>query len=745
MNSKITALPHLFIPRTRASALKKPKRKPGGFPHYSQEEMEDYSEKLIDGLRTSIELDNTTIDLRSFVLRLTTKDELNATFFRQKLHALNLQWLNPTSSHTLIVALPKDKKEDFEKKIIEYGKSGALHSYLDDILKIDSISPTDRISTNVAVKKQQEEVKVDFNFYSGMNLEDYEKSIDYIRKEVGKDNILYRKTDDPQIPFIRVSTNVEVVKKIVASVPSIRKAEVVPSTITTVSSNKDVSEVTFEPASDSLSVIMVIDCGVNHDHPGIKNVLIMRKNYLNESTAEGVSTQDQDGHGTRVAGLAAYGMLSDSSLKRLTPSSKIGVAKIHDGFDNTPFEGILEKIIVDSLTHNIRIFSLTVMFEKPATEEVSRLAYTIDTLSRKYDVLFVISAGNILNYSIDEFSKLGLKYPEYFTHPNSRIFEGGEACCAITVGGIAQTENSNSIARKYQASPFTRSGPTSDGRLKPDLVHFAGNLTRSLDFSDDLGVVSLNNHLSNGLFSVGSGTSFSTPIVANLASQILQNYPKATANLIRALLIHSAEVKDEHRDIKEPRFVYGFGFPEKSSAIHSTRFSPTLIFEGEVMPDEMIDLLIPVPKEMSRSKGSKFMKITLSYDPPVSAQDQQLNYCNLDLTFKILRKSKSGGHTKISGNNKMWMTPYYRQIENNSVKKDTLQWEKKHCGEDWIIRITPTIRGDKSLVSKQKFALIVTIEDSRKEIDLYSPLEELFKEETQKVLVPTIRPQSRRK
>jgi hypothetical protein len=47
------------------------------------------------------------------------------------------------------------------------------------------------------------------------------------------------------------------------------------------------------------------------------------------------------------------------------------------------------------------------------------------------------------------------------------------------------------------------------------------------------------------LFSEISGTSFAAPYITHLAGRLLNNYPKASANLLRALLVNHANMLSE--------------------------------------------------------------------------------------------------------------------------------------------------------------------------------------------------------
>jgi hypothetical protein len=116
------------------------------------------------------------------------------------------------------------------------------------------------------------------------------------------------------------------------------------------------------------------------------------------------------------------------------------------------------------------------------------LSLTLDSLSRELGVLFVVSAGN---YRIGEDSPEGLawrdNYPHYLLDEGWRLIEPAPALNVLTVGSLArhnQSYNSQRyptdpaeipIAQPDQPSPFTRSGFSVNGAIKPELVEHGGN------------------------------------------------------------------------------------------------------------------------------------------------------------------------------------------------------------------------------------------------------------------------------
>ena len=118
-----------------------------------------------------------------------------------------------------------------------------------------------------------------------------------------------------------------------------------------------------------------------------------------------------------------------------------------------------------------------------------------------------------------------------------------DAVSVIAVGAVNAT--------KVKAS-FSSIGPTSDGRIKPDVMA--------------QGVASV---LSNefGTITTANGTSFSSPIMAGMIASLWQAYPNKTNKQIRQLVIESGD------RFTQPNNLYGFGIPDFSVALNNGTLS----------------------------------------------------------------------------------------------------------------------------------------------------------------------------
>lgn len=133
-------------------------------------------------------------------------------------------------------------------------------------------------------------------------------------------------------------------------------------------------------------------------------------------------------------------------------------------------------------------------------------------------ILVVVSAGN-------ERAK-----PWHF------IGAPADARDVLTVGAIKANKD---------ITTFTSSGPTADGRIKPEVVAMGENvLTETVP----------------SIIDQVNGTSFSAPIISGLSACLLQAFPKTPAWKLRLSIISSSN----HFHL--PDSIYGFGIPDFQSA-----------------------------------------------------------------------------------------------------------------------------------------------------------------------------------
>jgi len=238
----------------------------------------------------------------------------------------------------------------------------------------------------------------------------------------------------------------------------------------------------------------------------------------------------------------------------------------------------------------------------------------------------------------------------YLLEGGRTVLQPAEALNALTVGSISTANDPypasptiRGAAGKRSASPFTRSGALRNV-LKPDLVEEGGDLAidSRLGWSPPnpgLRIPTTGPEFAHGkLFTYTEGTSIAAPKVAHLAARVLGAMPDASANLVRALLVNSAGFPEGAQSYPKERAMKlcGFGVPDPDRTLYCTDRRATLYFAGEIAIDAVLLFDIPVPPELSDSKGRKRITVTVAYDPPVSALEQ-VRPAGINLNWKVAR------------------------------------------------------------------------------------------------------------
>jgi len=310
-----------------------------------------------------------------------------------------------------------------------------------------------------------------------------------------------------------------------------------------------------------------------------------------------------------------------------TPKFWIDSARVtnaHGEFDN---ERLIPTQMREAITYfadlGCRIFNISLGDRKSPYlgGKPSAWADVLDNLAHERDILIVVSAGNYEHDALDDVEPIAVlsgasgkfaclafavnaqapprktspvssgilpdaplrDYPRYLLSDPARIIEPATAANVLTVGALAigglprssqggpfrNDVSPRTIAYLGQPAPFTRTGPGVRGAIKPELVEYGGSWSYNgaqgrVVRDTGLGILSLNASFAGGqLFKVDHGTSFAAPRVAHLAAQLMQSFPDISANLVRALLVHSASipaVADDMALTREERMrFYGYG------------------------------------------------------------------------------------------------------------------------------------------------------------------------------------------
>jgi hypothetical protein len=360
------------------------------------------------------------------------------------------------------------------------------------------------------------------------------------------------------------------------------------------------------PPAATAPALCVVDSGILEGHPLLEAaVLADRSRSFPESLGKPIPSAPVGAaaHGTQVAGVALYGDVGAAVIaKSFTPPLWLVNARFLDDDmglhpDRMPFL----RDVVNHARDRCKVFNLSFGLE-PSDGFLSVHGAELDALTREFGVLFVVAAGN--RNSLPEAESV--PYPEFLLDGQWKVRAPAEALNVLTVGGITpdrdphpHPEHCKALAPTRAPSPFNCTGGLKNV-IKPELCDVAGNLgydgsTKSWWLNAGLRIPTTGAEFSSGrLIGFVHGTSFAAPRVAHLAATIVDRYPEATPNLLRALLVQSARVPEAaiEWDPKQILQLCGFGVPDLDRAMYCRPSRVTLYYEGDI--------------EVTRSSCSKF-------------------------------------------------------------------------------------------------------------------------------------------
>ncbi|MGI0494628.1 S8 family peptidase [Alkalinema pantanalense CENA528] len=539
--------------------------------------------------------------------------------------------------------------------------------------------------------------------------------------------------------------------------------------------------------------ILVVDSGVRQGHPLIAPAL-GEAEVFPDSAREFIKGGSDDGdektggHGTGVSGIAIYGDVSQSVKNRLfQPTAWLFSARVTDHNNEYDPDSLLENQLDDAIQYftqnygNCKVINISLGDSRLAFRDGQkqfRLAAKIDEIAYQLqhkNLVFVISAGN-LPYEAGSGERLRTDYPNYLINEEARIIEPATSAIALTVGSLSLGSGSlqypedaqrNVIARvQGYPSPFTRCGFGVDGMIKPELVDFGGDLvvdgSRVISNEPGASILTLAKNYAGSMFRAYCGTSFAAPRVANMAAQLFTQFPNATSNLIRALIINSATLPaeiplvlqgDDTAQARERLRIYGYGQPNLFRAKYSAENYVVLLEDDAQIPVGSFQIfeIPPLPEEYLRTEGTRILSISLAFDPPTRPTRGD-SYLGVTMEFNLFKnldkESIIGAFVKAS---KETSTEELTEISLDQLKQQHpgkgitvdlspgSRLRNKGCLQRGQVKISSRARGfdqqplylvlsctrkwaKQGEFDMQRYALVVSINHSNPEVDLYNQL-----------------------
>lgn len=244
------------------------------------------------------------------------------------------------------------------------------------------------------------------------------------------------------------------------------------------------------------ATVVVLDSGIDPQHPDVADAITTTKSFV-----PGEEVTDVFGHGTHVAATAVgSGAASDGTHIGVAPGADLAVGKVladsgygQDSWIIAGMEWAAGEADADVVNMSLG--------DDERTDEDNVLSQSLNALSKKYDTLFVVAAGN--------------------SGATGTVTAPGTAQAALTV---AATDNQDQLAY------FSSRGPRGiDDGLKPDMAAPGVDITAARSQYSR----------GSGVLTTMSGTSMAAPHVAGAAAILAAQHPDWDAVRLKDALMSS--------------------------------------------------------------------------------------------------------------------------------------------------------------------------------------------------------------
>src|SRR2546421_4704107 len=298
--------------------------------------------------------------------------------------------------------------------------------------------------------------------------------------------------------------------------------------------------------------IAILDSGVDPNHIALMDAnnrsrIVVNQDFTGEVDAYGAPvTSDLFGHGTHVANLAAgNGKVAQGSYVGIAPNANIINLRVLNSQGvgtEAALLNALDWVASNRSTYNIRVINMSIGM--PAID-----SYQFDPVC--------VAVRNLVNSGVVAVAASGNNGKDSNGNKVYGLVDcPGNEASAITVGAAntfgTNARNDDGVATYSSRGP-TRSYWTDtygvkhyDNLVKPDVVAPGNKIISAESYQNhlvttypaiDAGVSSADTHKMMFL----NGTSMATPVVAGAAALLLQANPKLTPNLVKAILMYTAQ------------------------------------------------------------------------------------------------------------------------------------------------------------------------------------------------------------
>ncbi|MHB0990263.1 MAG: S8 family peptidase [Burkholderiales bacterium] len=519
-----------------------------------------------------------------------------------------------------------------------------------------------------------------------------------------------------------------------------------------------------------------------------------------------ISVDDPDGwepeysardrvHGTAMASLILYGELDGHRLpldkpvytrpimcpdpadtrvprQEMTPDNVLLIDLMHRSVKRV-FEGDGGE---PAVAPSVKVINLSIGdLLKPFDTELSPWARLLDWLSSKYQVLFIVSAGNVpaqlaLPVPRENFSGLSTEERQQFAvsalvaeSVDRRLLTPGESINAITVGAVhadgstfVQVGDRYDLFPSWGISPYSCIGHGFRRAVKPDILMQGGRVLYRVRYVGDPRITELqiintsaapghrvaappdsdgqNTKYSRGTSNATAlatrGAAQAHSVIEALRAASPEHLPgRLDAVLLKALLVHGAEwgvlenqivnARPEINDWRQrqslvTRFI-GYGLADIDWAISCTEQRATLVGTGELRDGEALEFRVPLPPSLNTQMVRRRLTITLAWMTPVNPRHAKYRAARLWI-------KPPDGELSVSRINCDW-----QRVQRGTVQHEILEGENAIAfaeGDDLVFKVNCAEDGGK-ILAPVPFALCVTLEVGEGvELPIYQEIQE---------------------
>lgn len=434
------------------------------------------------------------------------------------------------------------------------------------------------------------------------------------------------------------------------------------------------------------ATVCLLDTGITAAHRLLAPAISDNRIQAVDSTWR---TDDQDGHGTQMAGVALYrdlkARLINTGREEVVHTLE-SVKILHPSGEHEPslYGAVTEQAVALAEIENPNAdraicMAVTAPFYNTNDGSPSSWSGAIDSITSGADGsdekrLMFISAGNV---TPDELADSHF-YDANILHG---VENPGQAWNAITVGAYADDitlddpryKGFSAVADHGDISPYSSTSYTWDSKwpIKPEILLDGGNMvSNGQDYMScpPLSVLTTDNQPLRYQFATIWGTSAATAQAAWMAAQLFAEYPGIWPETVRALLVHSARwtqkmVSKYNTDDKKTRGrrdllrICGYGIPDLNRAIQCYNNSVNMVIQGKIQPftkrdgqvemNEMHLHRIPWPTEVLQAlaEAPVEMRVTLSYfiepGPGEKGWKDRYRYPSASLRFDVINTNET--------------------------------------------------------------------------------------------------------